>query len=417
MKIPHHRRIRMRSQDTPQQIMRGPHIRDPIPHRLVDRILQCFLPGINPPHLSPQQPHAKHIQLLPPHVLRSHIDDALKPKQRTYGRRSHPMLPGASLRNNPLLPHAPRQQRLPQAVINLVRTRVQQIFPLQINLRSAQILRQPLRKCQRRGPTSKLTQQPVQLLLKSPVLLRHRVGHFQFLQGGHQGLRHIAPAILPKPPRLRGLSRCGAGVLARVPCRPSDRAALQTSPLSRNSFLGHQRSRSRSRSAPLTAATNALTFSASFRPGSRSTPETTSTPQGSSTAIIPATFSGVNPPATTTGKYCITARTPVQASSQLNAPPVPFEESANTALTLDGIFPTEAINSPAGTATNIFFSVTGHAPREPCNCTADTPASSATSASRSGSSFKNTPTVSTLPGNRFTIPRTRCAVTKRGLLS
>src|SRR5262249_9595868 len=40
VKVAHHGRIRMCPQDTPQQIMRGPHVGDPVAHRLVDRVLQ-----------------------------------------------------------------------------------------------------------------------------------------------------------------------------------------------------------------------------------------------------------------------------------------------------------------------------------------------------------------------------------------
>src|ERR1700722_19732367 len=40
MKIPHHRRIWMRSEYATQQIMRRTHIRDPVAHGLIDRTFQ-----------------------------------------------------------------------------------------------------------------------------------------------------------------------------------------------------------------------------------------------------------------------------------------------------------------------------------------------------------------------------------------
>ena len=58
---------------------------------------------------------------------------------------AHPMLPRPRLGNDALLPHAPRQQRLTDTVINLVRPRMQQVLTLEINLRVPQRSTQPLR--------------------------------------------------------------------------------------------------------------------------------------------------------------------------------------------------------------------------------------------------------------------------------
>ena len=49
------------------------------------------------------------------------------------------------------LAHALRQQALPQAVIDFVRAGVQQVFALEVNLRAAELFRQPLGKEQRVG--------------------------------------------------------------------------------------------------------------------------------------------------------------------------------------------------------------------------------------------------------------------------
>ena len=47
------------------------------------------------------------------------------------------MLPRAGLGDDPLLAHPPRQQPLPQRIVDLVRSGMQQVFALQINLRAA----------------------------------------------------------------------------------------------------------------------------------------------------------------------------------------------------------------------------------------------------------------------------------------
>src|SRR5712691_4721484 len=91
----------------------------------------------------------------------------------------------------------------------------------------------------------------------------------QLLDGCHQRLRDVLPAVgAVSPARIRSLYKF-----------PPTHAF----------------------SAPRTAATNARSLAGSFRPGSASTPLQTSTAQGWSARIAPSTFSGVNPPETTTG--------------------------------------------------------------------------------------------------------------------
>ena len=152
--------------------MRRPHIRDPVPHRLADRILQRLRTRRNPANLGTQQPHAQHVQLLPLHVHVAHVDHALHAQQRAHRRRRHPMLTRAGLGDDALLAHPLRQQSLAQRVVDLVRAGVQQVLALQIDLRPAQLLRQPLRKVQRSRPPREVPQQIIQLRLERRICLR-----------------------------------------------------------------------------------------------------------------------------------------------------------------------------------------------------------------------------------------------------
>ena len=61
------------------------------------------------------------------------------------------MLARAGLGDDALLAHAPGEQRLPQAVVDLVRAGVQQVFALEVDARAAESLAQPLGEIQRRG--------------------------------------------------------------------------------------------------------------------------------------------------------------------------------------------------------------------------------------------------------------------------
>ena len=81
------------------------------------------------------------------------------------------MLPGASFRDHAMLAHALDQQRLSQAVVDLVSAGVEQVLALEINLRSAQLFGQTLGEKQRRGASGISAQQFVQTALKPRSLL------------------------------------------------------------------------------------------------------------------------------------------------------------------------------------------------------------------------------------------------------
>ena len=121
--------------------MRGAHVGDPVAHGLVDGVFQCAGAGIHAANLRAQQSHAENVQFLAAHVFGSHVDDALEAQQRAYRRRGYAVLPGASFGDHAMLAHALDQQRLSQAVVDFVRSSVQQVFALQINFRAAQLFR------------------------------------------------------------------------------------------------------------------------------------------------------------------------------------------------------------------------------------------------------------------------------------
>src|ERR1041384_8192128 len=80
MKSSHNRWIRMRPQHTSQQIMRRADIREPIATSFIDGIFQRARTRVHPPDFCAQQSHAEDVQLLPPHVFRSHVNHTLKAK-------------------------------------------------------------------------------------------------------------------------------------------------------------------------------------------------------------------------------------------------------------------------------------------------------------------------------------------------
>ena len=97
--------------------------------------------GADAAHLGAQQAHAVDVQLLAPHVLLAHVDDAFHAEQRAHGGGGHAVLAGAGFGDDAALAHAPRQQALAEAVVDFVRAGVEQVFALEIDLRAAQLAR------------------------------------------------------------------------------------------------------------------------------------------------------------------------------------------------------------------------------------------------------------------------------------
>ena len=191
----------MRSQHAAQKVMRGADIGHPVAHGFVDGVLQGARTRVHAAHLGAQQLHAEDVQLLPPHVFRPHVNHALHAKERAHGCGRDPVLAGAGFGDDAMLAHASRQQRLPDAVVDLVRAGVQQVFPLQIDLGAAKLLGEPLGQEQRCRTPREIGQQAVELVAKCLVFARHGIGSLEFLQRRHQGLRNVAPAIGTKSSR------------------------------------------------------------------------------------------------------------------------------------------------------------------------------------------------------------------------
>jgi hypothetical protein len=141
MEIAHHHGIRMRAQRGAEQVVRIGHVRYPIAHSLADGVLQCAAAGGDGLDPGAQQTHAEHVQPLAAHILFAHVDHALEPQERADGRGGDAVLTGTGLRNDAPLSHAPRQQRLAERVVDLVRARVQQVLALDPDARAAERFR------------------------------------------------------------------------------------------------------------------------------------------------------------------------------------------------------------------------------------------------------------------------------------
>ena len=94
-----------------------------------------------------------------------------------------------------LLAHAPRQQGLAQAVVDLVRAGVQQVLALDVDLRAAVDFAQALGVIERRGPAGVVGEQILQLGLKRRIEARFQIRLLQFFERRHEDFGNVSAAV------------------------------------------------------------------------------------------------------------------------------------------------------------------------------------------------------------------------------
>mmetsp|Transcript_109119 Transcript_109119/g.304163 ORF Transcript_109119/g.304163 Transcript_109119/m.304163 type:complete len:274 (-) Transcript_109119:725-1546(-) len=188
-------------------VVRRADVGDPVPHRLVDRVLERPRAALRGHDLSAHHLHAEDVQRLALHVHRAHVDDALEAQERAGRGAGDAMLARTSLGDHPRLAEALGEQRLAQSVVDLVRAGVGELLALEPQLGAPQLRRQPLRVVDWRGAADVLRAEAPELRLELRVPLCGLPSLAEFLVCLHERLRDVAPAILSKVPLalLRGL--------------------------------------------------------------------------------------------------------------------------------------------------------------------------------------------------------------------
>jgi hypothetical protein len=200
LKVTHDHRVRVRADDRADDVVRSLQVRRPIADRLVGRVFQRARAGRHTDDSCAQQFHPKHVERLPRHVDLAHIDVALQAEHRRRRRRGHAVLARAGLGDQPRFAHPPREQRLAEGVVDLVRAGVVQVLALEVDRRAAHARGQARGFGQRRRPTAIVPLQRRQFGLKLRVAGALLVESLQFEQGGHQRLGGHAPAELAEAP-------------------------------------------------------------------------------------------------------------------------------------------------------------------------------------------------------------------------
>jgi hypothetical protein len=139
LQLAHHPRVRVRAGDRADQVERVADVGHPVAHRLVHRVLECPGTGRHRDDAGAEQAHAEDVELLARDVLGAHVDLARHAEQRRDRRGGDAVLAGPRLGDEAALAHAPRQQRLADAVVDLVRAGVVEVLALQVQVHAERV--------------------------------------------------------------------------------------------------------------------------------------------------------------------------------------------------------------------------------------------------------------------------------------
>ena len=151
LEVADHGRVGVRAGGGADQVEGVVDVGHPVAQRLVHGVLEGAGAGGDRDDLGAEQLHAEDVGLLAVDVGGAHVHHALHAEARGHGGAGHAVHAGAGLGDDALLAHAPGQQDLADAVVDLVRAGVVQLLALQIDLRAAEVLGQALGVVQRTG--------------------------------------------------------------------------------------------------------------------------------------------------------------------------------------------------------------------------------------------------------------------------
>ncbi len=186
-------RIRRRADARADEVVRRLDVRDPVADRLARRFLQRLRAEVDRAHLGAHEVHALDVGLLAAHVLLAHVHDALEAEARAHGRGRDAVLARAGLGDDAVLAEPPREHRLAERVVELVRAGVEEILPLEVDPLAG---REALRERERRRAAGVRREERVELGAEALVLLRGAPAGVELVERRDQRLRDVAPAVL-----------------------------------------------------------------------------------------------------------------------------------------------------------------------------------------------------------------------------
>ena len=195
LKITHDRRKRVWAHDRAEAVVRVLDAARPLTHRLGNRILQGAGAVGDRDHLRSEKAHLVDIERLALRIHLPHENHALHPHERRDRRGRHTVLARTGLCDEAGLAHLLREQRLAEAVVDLVGARVVQVLALQVDLCAAEVLRHLLRIVEAARAARILVEQRLQLRVKRRVILVFVVRGLKLDHRVHQRLRDVLAPV------------------------------------------------------------------------------------------------------------------------------------------------------------------------------------------------------------------------------
>ena len=183
----------MRPHGGADDVERVRRVATPVADGFVRGVLQRLVAALHGVNLRAQHLHAFHVNVLPLHVRRAHIDPARHVHQGADGGCGHTVLPRARFGDDAFLAHGPRQEDLPEGVVDLVCSGVVQVFALQVEPAAVFLAHAP-GKVEGRRPPHVVFQQRVELLLERLAFENGQISLPQVLHRLVENLRHVGSA-------------------------------------------------------------------------------------------------------------------------------------------------------------------------------------------------------------------------------
>ena len=187
--------IGMRSHGAAHQVEGIPRMAAPVPDGLRAGITQRHVARGDGVDCRSQHAHALHVGVLPLHVGLAHEYLASHAHQGAYRGRGHAVLARSRLRRHAGLAHALGHEYLAYGVVNLVGSRVVEVFPFQVELAAIQ-LAHATGVVKRRGTAHVVAQQRPVLPLEGGAVQYLAVDAPQVVHAAVEYLGDIDPAKL-----------------------------------------------------------------------------------------------------------------------------------------------------------------------------------------------------------------------------
>src|SRR5918994_6347811 len=188
-------------------------VRDPIADRLRQRLLESPRPEFNRADFRPQELHPLHVRLLAAHVFRAHVHEAVETEARADGRRRDTVLPCSGLGHDARLAETPREERLAERVVDLVRAGVAEILALEVD---ALVVSEALGAVERRRPADVRPLERLELEPKAGVVPDLVPAVFELVESRHERLGDVPSAVRAEVAPLSDAHPCTASTKART---------------------------------------------------------------------------------------------------------------------------------------------------------------------------------------------------------